>query len=103
MTTLDIQAGICGYFSRVHALKKEQRSVAISIESDCQNVADYSEHLKPMDIKSMFQHPFNRNPVYEQAGICGLHPACPIPCGVMKAVEVETGLALKKNVTLKFR
>jgi hypothetical protein len=103
MTILDIQAGICGFYARVHAVKHEQRSVAISIESDCENVANFSERLKPMDIKSIFQHPFNRNPIYEQAGQCRLHPACPIPCGVMKAMEVELGLALKKDVTFIFQ
>ena len=103
MTILDIHAGICGYHARIQALKNEQGRVAVSIESDCENIANLSGQLNPMDINGIFQHPFNRNPIYEQAGQCRLHAACPIPCGVMKATEVELGLALKKDVTLMFR
>ena len=102
MTILDIQAGICGYRARVRALKNERETVAISIESECENIAIFSKNLKPLDIKSIFQNPMNRNPVYEQAGKCGIHAACPIPCGVIKASEVELGLALKKGVTFVF-
>jgi len=29
--------------------------------------------------------------------------ACPVPSGILKALEVEAGLAVPKNVTLQFR
>jgi hypothetical protein len=29
------------------------------------------------------------------------HPACPVPVGIIKAVEVEAGLALAADVTIK--
>jgi hypothetical protein len=103
MTTIDIKAGVCGCYARVHAVKQERRSVAITIESDCDNVALFAKNLNQMNINDIFHHPFNRNPIYEQAGQCGLNPACPVPCGVMKAAEVELGLALKKDVTLRFQ
>lgn len=102
MTTIDIKAGICGHFARVQAVTQEPRSVKIIIESDCENIDVFSNHLDVLNIKNLFHHPFNRNPVYEQAGRCGLHSACPVPCGVMKAAEAELGLALKKNVALIF-
>jgi hypothetical protein len=30
------------------------------------------------------------------------HPSCPIPSGILKAVEVEAGLALPQNASIKF-
>ena len=102
MTTLDIKPGICGHYARVQAFAHERRSVTIVIESDCEKISVFSSCLIPLDIKSLFHHPFNRNPIYEQAGRCGLHSACPIPCGVIKAAEVELGLALKKDVAFIF-
>jgi hypothetical protein len=29
-----------------------------------------------------------------------LHPSCPVPAGIIKAVEVEAGLALPKDVAI---
>jgi hypothetical protein len=103
MTTLDVKAGICGYYARIHAVKRERQSVAIMIESDCENVTAFSKILNQLTIQDIFHHPFNENAIYEHAGQCGLHPACPVPCGVIKAAEVELGLALKKDVTFKFQ
>ena len=30
-----------------------------------------------------------------------VHPACPVPSGIIKAIEVEAGLALPKDVSIK--
>jgi hypothetical protein len=29
------------------------------------------------------------------------HTACPVPCGIIKAIEVAGGLGLKRDVTIK--
>jgi hypothetical protein len=102
MTILDIKPGICGHYARVQAIAHKRRSVKILIESDCEKITAFSSCLDPLDIKNLFYHPFNKNPIYEQAGRCGLHSACPIPCGVIKAAEVELGLALKRDVVFIF-
>ena len=31
------------------------------------------------------------------------HPACPVPSGILKAIEVESGLALPKDASIKPR
>jgi hypothetical protein len=30
-----------------------------------------------------------------------MHPACPVPSGILKAIEVESGLALPKDASIK--
>ena len=42
-----------------------------------------------------------QNPVYLAAGQARLHAACPVPCGVIKAIEVACSLALPKDVSIK--
>ena len=32
-----------------------------------------------------------------------VHPACPVPSGILKAIEVEFGLALPKDASIKPR
>ena len=38
---------------------------------------------------------------HELAPGCLSHPACPVPAGIIKAIEVEAGLALPKDATIK--
>ena len=35
------------------------------------------------------------------APTCSSHPACPVPTGIIKAIEVEAGLALPRDVATK--
>jgi hypothetical protein len=42
-----------------------------------------------------------RGPVtLELARVHCLHPACPVPAGIIKAVEVEAGMALPKDAAI---
>jgi len=50
----------------------------------------------------VMKNPIHQNPVYMKAGQCKLHASCPVPCGVIKAAEAELGLALEKDVKMKF-
>jgi hypothetical protein len=54
-----------------------------------------------MSLKELFM-PLTRNPVYIAAEKSGCHPSCAIPAAVIKAVEVALGMALPKEVRIKF-
>jgi hypothetical protein len=40
--------------------------------------------------------------VYQCASECNLHAACPVPMAILKAIEVEAGLALPRPVLIRF-
>ena len=42
------------------------------------------------------------NPVYTKGATCLKHVACPVPSGILKALEVEAGLAVPKDVSIIF-
>jgi hypothetical protein len=42
------------------------------------------------------------NPVYVRGSVCLKHTSCPVPWCILKAVEAELGLAVPKDVTMKF-
>jgi hypothetical protein len=44
---------------------------------------------------------FMENPVYIAAAKHYKHAACPVPSGIVKAIEVACGLALPKDVSFK--
>ena len=103
MITVHIVSGICGLETEVRVCRIQRKSVRIAIRSDCEQVIALSNQLHKIDTMDVIKNPINKNPVYEKAGKCNLHASCPVPCGVIKAAEVELGLALMKDVRIIFQ
>ncbi len=103
MITVQIDSGICGFSTNVRASKLEGRSVGIALDSDCKHIMAFGSQLKELGMTDILKAPINVNPVYETAGRCRLHSSCPVPCGVIKAAEVELGLALRRDVQIVFQ
>jgi hypothetical protein len=103
MTTIQIQSGICGFLTVVRALRGRQKKVGFSIQSDCEQVRALGDELSELDMRGIIMMPIHHNPVYEAAGKCRLHASCPVPCGVIKAAEVESGLAIRRDVKITFQ
>jgi hypothetical protein len=100
LSSAEITSGICGFTTRVDA-RKEGAKVTLSIESDCDAIQRLAEELNEVE---PFQEITFRGegPRTLKAGArhC-YHPACPVPVGIIKAVEVEAGLALPADATIK--
>jgi len=97
----DIDAGICGFHTTCIATKNGDGTVNLSIESECKAVMKLAEQLQNVD---PFKEVFWRRSLprtHELAPGCLSHPACPVPSGIIKAIEVEAGLALPKDATIK--
>lgn len=93
MATAEITSGICGFGATVRA-RKNGRKIALEIESECAAIQAMAAELTEVD---PFQEISFRGegPRTLAAGArhC-YHPACPVPVGIIKAVEIEAGLAL---------
>lgn len=61
-----------------------------------------ARRLGKLEMKDILRGPIQENPVYEKAGKSGLHSSCPIPCALIKAAEVELGLALCRDIRISF-
>ena len=103
MITVHIEPGICGLNTSVHVFMTQKKYVGIAIESDCDQVTAFGGELNILNMNDVIGNPITKNPVYEKAGKCNLHASCPVPCGVIKAAEVELGLALVKDVRIVFQ
>ena len=105
MAKAEIYSGICGFTTRVTAVKGAGRGremeVAVRLDSECpswQKAAEEINSLKP------FEELFSLRPggrLFEAAGRHVRHAACPVPAGILKAVEVAAGLALPRDVVIK--
>lgn len=101
MTKLTIHPGICGYVIGVSARKTNDKKVLISIDTECETVQQMKDDIAMLDWKEALTG-FIENPVYRSADRCLQHIACPVPSGILKALEVELGICLPEDVTITF-
>lgn len=100
MAKAEIFAGVCGFHTTVLATS-EDGLVNLEIQSECQAIQKLGENLKQVDpLKEISSR--RSIPQSLQMGMqyC-THAACPVPAGIIKAVEVAAGLALPKDVTIR--
>ncbi len=101
MSRLVVDAGICGFQSVVEARKLEKDTVSVTIKSDCKQVSKLNEMLPVLELRDIFLPP-NGNIVFHLAGQTDCHTSCAVPIAIIKSVEVEMGMALPRNVSIKF-
>jgi hypothetical protein len=101
MATAEINPGICGLKTTVHAQANGDRTIHLTIESDCKAVCKLGEQLKDVDPYREFTWRRGGPQTLENAPQCLSHPACPVPSGIIKVVEIEAGLALPADVSIK--
>ena len=101
MTRVRVHPGACGFTVTVEVTKKGEKGFAVQLETECEMVAQLAGELGDLTMMDAFKR-FLDNPVYRKAATCLRHVACPVPSGILKALEVEAGLNVPKNVTITF-
>lgn len=101
MATVDIDAGVCGHKAFVTATRGEGYKVQLTIESDCPHVQKISEDIDEVDALQQIGLRNGLPSVLEAAYARCAHAACPVPAGLIKAIEVATGLALPADVSMR--
>jgi hypothetical protein len=101
MTRVIIKSGSCGFATVVTAEKRPDRTVRITIESECDQVRKMQEDIGSLERRDAFKG-FLDNPVYCSAAKRLKHVACPVPSGILKVLEVEAGLNLPKDAVILF-
>ncbi|MEI6218305.1 MAG: hypothetical protein WCP86_05355 [bacterium] len=100
----NIDGGICGFHTRVHADSNDSQNVTFRIASSCEKVRKFADAL------------ITRGPVdgYAEIGagadgailttaresLEGCCSACAVPVGAFKAMQVAAGVALPKDITI---
>ena len=100
MASSIIHAGICGFTTEVIVQKKD-RSCTLSIRSDCENIKKLSDLLQEVDPYQEISFRGNGPITFIKFREWCPHPACPVPVGIIKAVEVAAGLALPQDVIIE--
>ena len=100
MATAEINSGICGFSATVKT-EKDGRKVSVSIASDCQAIQNLAAELTEVDPLQEITFRGSGPRSLELGAKHCYHTACPVPVGIIKAVEIEAGLALPKDAVIK--
>lgn len=95
-----IDAGICGFKTEV-MVRKQGRRCALEIRSDCEDIQEMAKQLREVDPYEEISFRGEGPLTFRIFRKCCRHPACPVPAGIIKAVEVEAGLALARDVSIE--
>ena len=101
MTRVVVKSGACGFTSVIRAEKGPERTVDVCVESGCAMVQKMAAEITRLGRRDALTSILN-NPVYLAAGRHLKHAACPVPAAVLKALEVEAGLNVRKDATITF-
>ncbi len=87
----------------IHAYMDDNFMVKVEIDTNCPNINSIKDQLPLIDpSKEICQFGFETSEVYKWAK--GLpHVACPMPCAIVKCVEVAGDMGLKKPVSMEFQ
>ena len=103
MASTEIDSGICGFCTTVRASGDGDRVVRLQFESTCEYVQKLAEHLEEVDPYREISYRGEGPLTFQLASQYLVHPACPVPSGIIKAVEVEAELAVPKDASISPR
>ena len=101
MTRVIVTSGVCGFSTTIEVVNVAKRRARVAITSDCEMVTKLGESLIEVEQWELLKQHTNCK-IYEVASMCHLHVACLVPIALLKAIEVEAGLALPRDVAIRF-
>jgi len=100
MAQAKIFSGVCGFSTLVEALT-EDGVCHLKIESECEDIRKLAENLTEVEPFNEISFRRGMPKVHEMGQKYCAHAACPVPVGIIKAVEIASGLALPEDVKIE--
>jgi len=85
----------------VEVEKRQGKIFSVRITTECEMVQKLGKEIPELTMMDAFKK-LQDNPVYKKGATCLRHVACPVPSGILKALEVEAGLNLPRDVSITF-
>ena len=102
MTAVEVDCGICGHHAIVEVSRESKTHIRNSVQSDCEMLSSAVEQVDGADWREALS-PRNPNSVHAVMFQVIKHAGCPVPTAVAKAIEVEAGVALPRDVSITFQ
>jgi hypothetical protein len=101
MTTVIVNPGACGFTVTITVERNKDGRTILALDTQCEMVKKMLEDIAVLDRFAPLIG-FQGNPVYKSAAKHLKHVACPVPSGILKALETEAGMNVAKDVTITF-
>lgn len=91
---MTVMAGPCRFKTEITAEKSGRRTVKLIIHSECPNYKKLNEEIPEVNAFDEVLGKMGETPIYLAVKKYTKHPSCPVASAILKAVEIESGLAL---------
>lgn len=103
---VEIDSGVCGFQTTVHASTEDAMNVHLEIESECATVLALKKQVEAMNPFNSYEQLMPTESAILQAGRAltvskGCCEACVVAAGICKALYVAANLALPRDVGMK--
>ncbi|MDI9611897.1 MAG: hypothetical protein QM330_02385 [Acidobacteriota bacterium] len=100
MAQSEIMSGACGMTTKVTATM-EGKVCKLKIESSCKAIQEIAAELVEVDPYREISFRQGMPRILEMGHKHCFHTACPVPVGILKAMEVAAGLNVAKDPSIK--
>jgi hypothetical protein len=100
MVRAEIFSGICGFTTLVDA-SMDGQGCNLEVTSECPSIQRLAEELTQVDPYQEISRRPTLPQTFQAANKHCAHASCPVAVGIIKAIEVEAGLALPADVSIK--
>jgi len=91
---VNVMSGICGMITEIRATSEEQSGmVNLDINTRCESIQKLAGELRVVNPEEEISYKGNGPKTLRIATKHCKHTACPVPSGIIKAIEVAAGLA----------
>jgi hypothetical protein len=99
---VNVMSGICGMITEIRATSQDQTGlVNLDINTRCESIQNLAGELKVVNpLEEISFKGEGPNTLRMAAKHCK-HTACPVPSGIIKAIEVASGMALPKDAKIE--
>jgi hypothetical protein len=96
-----VDVGVCRFNCDIKAYTIDGK-IRCVLESECDCVMEFNRRLHDIDPCSALKMPYCENEIFKIAGEILAHSTCPIPIAIIKCVEVASGMALARDMSITF-
>ena len=101
MAECKINAGICGFETIVTVTSEDAQEAVIGMSTQCPSLKPLEQQPLTVDGFEVCFGKVGEGKIYGWCKEYCIHAACPVPSGIIKAVEVACELALPKDATIE--
>ena len=98
---VNVVSGICGMITEIRATSEDQSGmVNLDINTRCEGIQKLAGELTVVNPEQEISYKGDGPKTLRMATRHCKHTACPVPSGIIKAIEVASGLALPADATI---